>query len=46
MIMDEDKVVESISESYGDSENICIEKNPAAGKWGLTRNPEHAVQTT
>lgn len=44
-MMEENKVVETASESYDDSGNIFVAKNPVAGKGDLTRNPEHTKQT-
>ncbi|MDH3764611.1 MAG: hypothetical protein OER82_02225 [Nitrosopumilus sp.] len=45
MMMDENKIVESISESYDDSENILAVKKLVAEKGDLTRNSGHTVQT-
>jgi len=45
MMMDEDKIVESVSESYDDSENILAGKKPRSRERGPTENPGHTVQT-
>ena len=45
MMIDENKVVESISESYDTLKTSLLQKNLAAEKGGQTRNPEPIVQT-
>ncbi|MDH5432173.1 MAG: hypothetical protein OEW78_09905 [Nitrosopumilus sp.] len=44
-MMEEDKVVEIVSESNDDSAIEVTAKNLAAEKGDLTRNLEHIVQT-
>ena len=39
MIMDEDKIVESVSESYDDSENISTGKKPRSRERGPDKKP-------
>ena len=45
MMMDESKVVETVSEGYEIRKQTPLKENPAAKKGDPTRNPEHTKQT-